>query len=237
MLSKKEIHLTSNRCHQTIFEAKDKDPLFKQVLPELNDKCQRGTIIPLFNPELNETMVAKRWSFVIKYVKDTAGNISDAPLDLRDLLQTIHSSLAESIATKNEKLAKKKRVEKERRERGKVAEQRVTDSPTTTSSVQPAQVPSSPSDDPAKPPPRPVPTVSAHVHVMRGDTTSLPDPNCTCWGPYHGPVGTYYMAPMPALGHSCLLCKETRARGWFITTPKLSNRVDSEFCLCSVFCL
>ena len=122
MLSKQEIHLTSNLCHQTIFEEKDKDPLYKQVLPELNDKCQHVTIIPLFNPELNESMVAKRWSIVNKYVKDKADNVSDAPLDLRDLIQTIHSCLTESIVTKNEKLANKKRLKNRGSKRNKTKE-------------------------------------------------------------------------------------------------------------------
>ena len=100
--------------------------------------------------------------------------------------------------TRLQRLPSKKKKEKERRQRTTLAAQRVTDRPTSNSS---AQVPPC-DDDPS------------HAHALRGHTPSLPDPNCTCWGPYHGPVGTYYMAPMPALGHSCLLCKEARARGW-----------------------
>lgn len=172
--------------------------MFLQVLPALNDKCEAGTLAPLFNPLLNEKMVAKRWKNATTYLKDKAGNVSDAPELLRELLHTIHCSITESIAHKTATLAFKKKKEKERRQRTTLAAQRVTDRPTSNSS---AQVPPC-DDDPS------------HAHALRGHTPSLPDPNCTCWGPYHGPVGTYYMAPMPALGHSCLLCKEARARGW-----------------------
>ena len=210
-------HPTS--CWQTVFEAKDRDTVYKQVLQFLNDKCEPGTTIPLFNPPLNEGMVGRQWGKITKYLKENSGDHSKAPDNLRELLLKIDNTIkkhAEEIAAKKKR---KKKLETDRRLRSRLAVERAGASKQTSTeeSVLHAQVTpscssgrSSPPHDPPhtshKPPPAALPAPHQHKcwwSCKRACPWGGPGPEKWCKNCEH--YSWHY--PCPAvLGGACQRC-------------------------------
>jgi len=118
--------LTYLKLSQTICETKaqaDKDTLYTQVIETIADKCEPGTETPLFNPPLNNKMVAKAWNTATDYVKTHEAPFTSAPDTLRTVLQKIHARISAKAAAV---LAVQKN-KREKRERNILAEQRVGD--------------------------------------------------------------------------------------------------------------